>query len=306
MDSEAGSQVETEASLLNRLEQQGIAACREIITLCNDDDAIACELQDKFHPAVADITRIEHAELSPHEGAFVVQNGTLALNLQPVLSLMHFTMEDIRARILGSDVAPEPREIMEAQNRVFLVYLLHELRHRTQGIGAYGLVGQLKNVAGRESMAKLDLAADRDAAYAFAAITAGKSDRRAFLEAYKEALFYSGAYYFKVFSLGSGRPDKTARAIGNSLMCARFAHNDHFDDMTACVGKLPLETSLYVELAPSQDRLVLFQGEPSSRVLGIANDGQTVSRLVAAVNDGDFDDALVQSYKLMKGLRLVE
>lgn len=288
-----------EDGLLEHLERRAEATCRKIVALCSNSGPVAAELQDKFHAAVADIERVSIEALERTEGAFVVEDGVLRIAAAPVSRLLQVVLDDLRSR---SGLASE--EFPEFLERVFMDYVLHELRHRTQGVGEYSTIQQLKSLAGRVTVAEVDLFADRDAAFAYAAIFASGPGRAEFLESFREALFLSSAYFYKVFPVSAARPDKIARAIGVLLMAARLAGMDPLADVKEN-PKLPLDTPLYVKLATSHKELAIFQGEPSVRLLGVANDTDGVGALVSDVKQGRFDAALTRAIRIAKKLNLL-
>jgi len=154
-------------------------------------------------------------------------------------------------------------------------------------------------------MAELDVLADRDAAWAYASVRVGWGNNRVeFLESFREALFLSSAYFFRVFPVTPTRHDKIERAIGVLLMAARLA-NRQFNSALAERPDLPLDAPLSAVLSSKRNSLAIYKGEPSKRLLGVANDADGVVELVADVTNGQFDSALRRSVDLMDRLNLL-
>jgi len=298
--------VKTDTSLLHRLEQRAIATCEKLLDLCGASNAIAVELQIKFHAAIADIEHVTIESLTAEHGAFLVDEGWLRISEEPVARLLAFVLEETRGLAATSPRTIFPDEVPELLERVFVDYVLHELRHRTQGVGEYATVGQLKEAAGPMAMAELDIFADRDAAFAYAALYADGDGRAEFLTSFKEALFLSSAYFFRVFPPSADRPDKLARAIAVLLMAARLADRD-LDEPFVERDDLPLDAPLFATLSTAKNELVIYKAEPSKELLAVAKDcnGDAVSELVADVRDGDFDSALEKSVTLLNRLNLL-
>lgn len=298
------TRVTTHVSLLARLESRAAATCAKILDLCLGSDAIAAELQDKFHEAVSDVKRVRITALDERRGAFFVDGDLLILNEEPIAKLLAYVLADVEGRAERHSECMLPDEVPELLERVFVDYILHELRHRTQGLGDHGTVDALKAVAGAKSMADMDVFADRDAAFASASINAEGGSREEFLSSFREALFYSSAYFFKVFPPTPDRPDKLERAIAVLLMAARLAAQD-LERPVKESADFPLDAPIVVSLSTPQNQLAIFKAEPSKRLLGVANDADGVGDLVADIKLGDFDSALERSVGLMGKLNLL-
>ena len=298
--------VRIDATLIARLETRAAATCAKLVDLCGGSDAIAAELQKKYLAAVADVEHVTIETLATDHGAFLVDEGRLRISEEPIARLLIFALEDIRGRATDDPAERYPDEIPELLERVFVDYILHELRHRTQGIGDYNIVQQLGNAGGKDVIAEFDVVADRDAAFTYAAIHAEGDGRNEFLASFKEALFLSCAYFFPVFRPSIDRPDKIARAIAVLLMAARLS-DKALNDPIVEGDALPLDAPLFATLSLGENQLAIYKAEPSKRLLAVATDraGDGVSDLVAKVCDGDFDSALEKSVALMGRLRLL-
>ncbi len=296
--------VQATDSLESRLTARALSTFERLAELGRADDARACELFDKFQPAISDIDQVRIAPLSDDEGSFVVRDRILYINEDPVARLLHAVTTEFERRSAANDSIPDPAELPTLLESVFTDFLLHELRHRTQGVETYDTVQRLKAVGGNSAMAELDVLADRDAAWAYAAINVGWGNRSEFLASFREALFLSSAYFFKIFPIPSGRHDKIERAIGVLLMAARLA-NLQFANTVVERSELPLDAPISIVLSSTRNSLAIYKGEPSKKLLGVANDADGVVQLVVDVGNGNFDSALVRSVKMMSRLNLL-
>ena len=294
-----------DVSITARLEAKAEATCAKIADLCTGENSIATELQDKFHAAIADVKRVRLTEIENRHGAFYVEGNTLLLSEEPVARLLQCVLADIQGRSDQVQQQLLPEEVPELLERVFVGYVLHELRHRTQGLTQHSTVQQLKDIAGPSAMAAMDVCADRDAAFGLACTEAKNGTREEFLANFREALFYSSAYFFKVFPPTPDRPDKLERAIAVLLMAARLAVLD-LDKPTPERADFPLDAPIVVSLSASQDQLAIFRVEPSKSLLAVSHNIDDVADLVADVKLGDFDSALERSVTIMDKLGLLD
>jgi hypothetical protein len=152
-------------------------------------------------------------------------------------------------------------------------------------------------------MAEMDVLADHDAAIAYAALYGSCESRPEFLEMYREALFFSSAYFFKTFTPTADRPDKIARVICVLIMTARLASYDSFTSVNE--RGLPLDTPLIVKLSSCMKEIAVFQAEPSQRLLWVANDLDGIGELVEDVLIGNLDLALARACALVR-VKLVD
>lgn len=297
--------VAADECLTTRLERRANETCERLHQLCKGSDALAMELAEKFLAAVADVERITIESIAQGSGAFLVENGTVRFDEEPVAKLLEFVIKDVAGQSEGGHTLA-PEEIPDLLEKVFVTYVLHELRHRTQGVQKYSAVRELKNIAGQGAMAEFDVLADRDAVYAFAAVENSSGSRIDFLSAFREGLFLSTAYFFRVFKPTPDRPDKLARVIGVLLMAARLSGRDLSEPVVER-DDLRLDAPLMVKLSTGRNQLAIYKAEPSKRLLAVAKDeaGDNVSGLVADVEQGCFDAALTKSVALMGRLRLL-
>ena len=295
-----------DVSLTTRLEKRAAATCAKLVDLCKGSNAIATELRAKFLAAISDVEHVTIEALAAEHGAFLVDEGWLRVSEEPVAKLLMLVLEDIRGRAADDPDGRYPDEIPELLERVFVDYVLHELRHRTQGIGDYDTVQRLKEVGGARAVAELDVFADRDAAFAYATLHATGDSRVEFLASFQEALFLSSAYFFRVFRPSADRPDQLARAIAVLLMAARLSSKELTDPIVEC-DDLPLDAPLFVTLSLGKNQLAIYKAEPNKKLLAVAKDsgGDGVSEIVADVGAGDFESALEKSVTLMGRLNLL-
>lgn len=262
------------------------------------DTPLGRELRSKFEEAIADIGNIEIGEFGSGSGSFFVSRGTLSLPEGPIAKLLYAVMDDISCGG-EQDSFADTTELFAIFDRVLAGFVLHELRHRTQGMEVYARVADVRATGGEMVMAQLDALADRDAAVAVAAINVAGDSRDEFLEMFQDALYLSSAYYFRVFPIPRDRPDKVARALGVLLMLARLA--------TAKTSgrwnedpKFPLDAPLYAYLKSDTKLLTFWRGEPSPELIGFSNDAASVDELVNDVVEGRFTSAIAKCIRLLR------
>lgn len=298
------SVIESE-SLVERIKGAAMRTFRTLVALGRADAPQAAEMQDKFYPAVCDLIEVRIEAIPERHGSFYVADGILFVSEQSVSHLLYAVTDEYKKRFRQDETALRPDELPALLEKVFVDFLLHEVRHRTQGVEDFDVVQRLKAAAGRSAMAEIDVYADRDAAWAYASAEVGWDDRARFLEKFREALFLSGDYYFKEFPIISQRHDKIERAISVLLMAARLALVDFSRGFNERAD-LPLDAGLFVSLSAQRNALAIYRGEPSKRLLGVANDVDDVNLLVRDIASGQFDSALTRSVSLMRHLKLLE
>ena len=298
-DTEATAQLD----LFDYLQTCAVDACSELTSYCHTDGSHSVELSEKFLRAVADVERVTIESLAESVGAFSVEGGTLRIAEGPVAKLLAAVVSKYEQSLLDNASSVEADELPVLLERVFIEYVFHEVRHRTQGLGLHGDVQALKSIAGKAAMTEYDVLADRDAALASAAIYADDESRAAFLKAFREALFFSTSYFFDVFPIPAERPDKIARAMAVLFMAARVAQRD-FSTEVIEDQSLPLDATLYVSLSAPTRSLAIHRGEPSRQLLGIANDQDGVADLMDQICSGNMEAALETSISIASKLKL--
>lgn len=298
-----GINTNTQLDLFELLQDSALEACSNLAKICDGGEPIHRELRQKFLAAVADIETVTIEALATTAGAFVIKDGHLKVAEAPVSRLLTVIVSDIETRIDQDKPAIDGEEIPKLLERVFIQYVLHELRHRTQGLCEYSEVQMLKNLAGPAAIAEYDTFADRDAAMAVAVMYAEDGSRAAFLRSFREALLFSTDYFFQTFPIPADRPDKIARVMSILFMAARLAKRDLSGKLVED-GARPLDAALFVSLSTPKKQLAIHRGEPSRELLGVANDEDGVGQLMEQICDGDFESALETSIRIIKRLDL--
>lgn len=287
MASTAQEQASGDSSAINRrLCRAARNACRDLTQLCHERGEQGSELRSKFLGAVGDIESVAIAPLPTSCGSFEVRDGQLIVADEPVGRLVEY----VRASVIEAEALPAG-SVNETLEGVFVGFVLHELRHRTQGVEQFGTVADARLAGGNAAIAELDLLADRDAAFAAAALKRGKS-RQEFLLEFRAALYLSMHFYFRVFPPHGERTDKIARALGVLLMTARLTGIDDLPNPLEDPA-LRLDIPLVAQLSVENMRLAVYRGEPHRQLLAVANDEHDeLSRAVVSIRAGDFDQAL--------------
>lgn len=286
-----GTKTLGQLDLFDLLQDRATRACKRLTAICEGNEPLHKELSAKFLAAVADVELVTIEALAGSAGAFIFDNGHLKIAEAPVSKLLAIVLNEVERELDEGKASIGETDIPLLLERVFVEYVLHEVRHRTQGLAEFEDVQALKSVAGPAAMSEYDTLADRDAAMALATLYAEDDSRGAYLSAFRDALFFSSKFFFQIFPIPASRPDKVARAMAILFMAARLAKRDLSHTVIERPDR-PLDAPLHVSLSSSQKRLAIHLGEPSKRLLGIANDEDGVGDLISQICDGDYDAAL--------------
>lgn len=269
----------------------------EVMRLAEYGSPHFLHLAQVYATPMKSITKFRMKPFAGGAFAFDSETGVFTINLDPLLALFGEVLDDIRSTDAAGGHVLDRDEIHPLLRRVFRLYLLHELRHLGQGLADHASVQALKKIAGEGYLAELDLYADRDAAAAYAALQVygNSGGRAAYLEHFREALFYSGQYSFRVFRFTMERPPKMARAVGLALMAARLARVDLQDaDLSNIEDASPLDAVISVKLTRDYDSLAVTINDPDARLIDICCDvpDGKLRELAFRVDRGDFLGAL--------------
>jgi hypothetical protein len=146
------------------------------------------------------------------------------------------------------------------------MYVLHEVRHITQGIPDFSTVQMMKQVSGPDTVGKFDLIADVDAAKVQAAIITlrdGDWDEAIYFTNLRNSIFLCGEIGLDVFKAPLSRPHKVRRIVGlaitalrieTALPMLRFTSSHRLD--------VPLDSAIWPEFGDNGDAQ-FFQLVPS-------------------------------------------
>jgi hypothetical protein len=273
--------------------------CTKLLGLLRADGPIKEELGKKFEPALADIVAVEIAALEPEYGGFRVNAGKCTLNEREISKLVAFVLKDIKSQLAGGrDIRPD--EIRQTIEETALLFALHELRHRTQGIGDFATVKVLKAIDGRSRLASFDMQADRDAAVALAATEVGNLQSPEFHEAYQRALFHSIQYFFRIYPANSTRPDKVCRVAALMLMLVRL-------EIFRAVGCLTMGgpiSALSVKFSEDRLGIAVFENSFGQKLLKASDGVSELPTMIANIENGDLEEALERAFRVTLAIGL--
>lgn len=149
------------------------------------------------------------------EAAFRIDGKAVVFNLS--------VAEKIYASLDEACDNPEKVSLFESILRLFM---LHELRHITQGLASYDDVQALKGIGQDDLIAQYDFTADVDATKAFAVfqcVATGDLSSRAFIRSFKTGLYLHVFHCIPLFGFRKSKPAKMGRAMGLVLMLARLS-----------------------------------------------------------------------------------
>lgn len=221
-------------------------------------------------------------------------SGVMRLNAAHVAAIEArietFRLGGSLAGMLNSeDVAQLRREAVE-------IFVLHELRHFSQGIANFEDVQAVKATEGSLFLAKLDLIADNNAARVWAWLNAceeGDTTPRGFLFHYLDALTFICATCVTAFGAPLSKPAKVSRALGLYLMLARLVlARDHFEPAEPSLGFL-LDTPIMPTFARdfTSMTLVAFEPEMVVKVASFPCDTALLKRFTDHLAAGEFYEA---------------
>lgn len=216
------------------------------------------EVTRKFVFAAHGINANAITDLDTQDGSFLVDDGILKVARTAVCQILDAVEKKHCASPYTDKIA--------VSKLLFRCFVLHEIRHRSQGLETYSSVQILKSAGGRQAMMEMDVIADRDAAYLLAILQA-PADRRAHLAAFRNAIALTQEYFFDAFYPSPRRDDKVSRAVSILMMAARLV------DLDAAVNlyeqsELPLDAPLIAFVSASNRSLSIVRGEPSKSVIG--------------------------------------
>jgi hypothetical protein len=280
-----------------------LRVCNSLLDLMQANAAIGDELAAGFEPALADIAAVEIAEIDATCGSFTVSGGTLTLSENDVARMIAYVLSDMRQQIEDGGPSISESSIQETLQEIVILFALHELRHRTQGVGSYARVQALKEITGPDEIARFDIQADRDAAIALAAYEAGSLESSEFLECYQRALFYSVQYFFKIYPANRDRLDKTCRIAALLLMLARL-------QIYRAVGSSDYRSAtapLLVNISKDKRAMAVMENGRNRRLIGVSsvNDTNNVPMFIKQIENGDLEQALGTAFVLSVSLGLI-
>jgi hypothetical protein len=278
-------------------------AISEAITLSQGQGDFAHFMRARYSDTVSAIERVDVETLD--DRAFSLKEGVLTINRIPLSALARYIRADFVACREGARHVPDPAMIDAVIKRTALLFLFHELSHVRQGVGRYESVAKLKQLAGANVMADLDLIADRDAAIVVSGLLAGgKLDRREQLQAFKSMLFLMGQYCFPVFGFSRENLPKMARAVGLVLMAARLSAADWVEGWSKDDESLALDSCLMCYPGADLSSLSLHILEPSPRILTVEADlpDQDLAQLVASIETGAFEHAISCGCSILRSI----
>lgn len=202
------------------------------------------------------------------------------------------------------------REIGRLVRLTIELFLLHEVRHFSQGIENYPDVQRLKNQS-EMLVGEFDLHADRDAAHGYAllrAVEEGASDVESYLRYFAEALFFMGQFCFPAFKTPLAKLHKVFRALGITLMLARYALADREGTVLKThFGHLPLDAVLMPEISADWSKLTIFAHSPDLELVTIdcEVDPEIIRSICERLDSGNFSLVLEDAIRLLRRIQIV-
>lgn len=277
-------------------------ALERISAIIAEDGKVPSKLRKAYTGAISDIAKVSIRPLAELDGAFKVESDELIVSEGHVARIIDAVNVEMMRRHLSGEVIVSVEEIRSVYQQVFITFVMHELRHRTQGVERLDDVSKLRCLATPSAMVRLDVNADADAATACAAIFGNYTQRREYLRAFQSAIALSLEYFFQAFPFAEAKHHKIERAAGIFIMAGRLALAelaDHqFEDPS-----LPLDTPLWVSLSVDKFRLSLHRGDTYPNLIGVANDDQVPS-LAKNIEAGHFEAALDNAIVLIKNMEI--
>lgn len=277
-------------------------ALKRVSAIMAEDGTVPSRLKKAYAGAISDIKTVSIKPLVETAGAFRVDQNELIVSENHVVRIIDAVNVEMMRRYSMGEVIVSVEEIRSVYQQVFITFVMHELRHRTQGVEHLDEVSSLKRLATPSAMVRLDVNADADAATACAAIFGSYAQRREYLRAFQSAIALSLEYFFQAFPVSEAKHHKMERAAGIFIMAGRLALAELADHLSEDPS-LPLDTPLWVSLSLDKFRLSLHRGDKYPDLIAVANDDQ-VPRLAKNIEAGDFEAALGDAIVLVKTMEI--
>lgn len=266
---------------------------------------------DRFIVPIKRITAFHFAVIGTGAAYVLDEAGVMTVNVSHIVGMLARIADDVEADALVSPAERRlaPTEFGRLMRLAVEVFLLHEIRHISQGISEYGTVQKLKAASAKPIIGTLDLIADRDAAYAYAllqSIEARDISVKVYLQHFAEALFFGLTYGFPAFKVD--QPHKTARALGIAMMLARVVAAQRAGTLEAQQeSMLPLHTTLIPHIDPTETAIAVLATTPDLRLVTIEAelDRATVQHLCARLDSGESMPVLEETMQLMRSMRML-
>jgi hypothetical protein len=294
----------TSASELERiLGQVGSSLRRRVLRYGKAFERIAPGFNQRFVIPFKEIKRIEFKEITSG-AAFEIEDGFMTMNTGHIRGLLLEIVTDV-------DNSPHQLQESEIGRLVRLaieLFILHEVRHLSQGVDEYESVQKLKIIA-EKLVGQFDLIADRDAAHAYALLRGAekkKSNFGDYIRHFGEALFFMGQFCFPAFKTPLNKPHKVARALGLTMMLARIALAQTLGYDAKRANSMPLDTALMPEIAPDWAKITIFAFNPDLHLVAIAVEVDPImlESICERLDDGNFEYLLVDVIKLIRSFPL--
>lgn len=269
--------------------------------ICQSTSPIGSELEARFSEALRGIVTFEIAPLSQSFGAFTVTDeGKLTLNEDDVARLLDFVVSDLQLELSSGKPGISAEDVPDVLHDALCLFTLHEIRHRSQGVGDYKMVQKLKRVEGPEHITKFDVEADRDAALALAACRTSCAGPSEFFEYYQKALYFSVKYFFRLYPANSNRMDKTCRIAALLLMLARL----ELYMRSGALLDLEAAECIFVKISDDRTKMAVFSRGKTEKLVGISDNGAEVLTFSEQIQAGKLDHALSTAFRLIAGMKL--
>ena len=125
---------------------------------------------------------------------------------------------------------------------------------------------------------------------------------------FSEALFFMGQYCFPAFKIPLSKPHKVTRALGLTLMLARYilADRDNAVLKVHC-AHLPLDAVLVPELSADWGRLTLFAYSPDLELVAIdcEVDPDIARGICERLDSGNFEAVLEDAIRLLRRIQII-
>lgn len=190
---------------------------------------------------------------------------------------------------------------------VLTLFVLHELHHVLQGVSRFSDVQKIREISGPRVIARMDLLADRVALHSMAMLDAGLASNpidffRAYRLGFERGLDINGEIFFRAFDFSPSKPEKNRRALGLTLMRARFALFERgFDFVVPGVEMPALDAAIWPMADESSSALLLFSFDPIEKLIGIVNiaDPSRLAMLCQSIGHVDFSVAVQNAIDIL-------
>lgn len=299
--------VSDEVALVSVLERMATSLRQRVLRHGPTFELVAPGFDRRFVRPFQSLTRIDFAKFTSG-AAFEFDPTTRVMTVSTghAVGILNAIISDLKQ----TDDKLHPLEVGRLVRLAIELFLLHEVRHFSQGVANYADVQRLKNQS-EMLVGEFDLHADRDAAHGYAllrAVEESASDVESYLSYFSEALFFMGQFCFPAFKTPLVKLHKVFRALGITLMLGRYVLAERENQVLKVhFGHLPLDAVLMPEISADWSKLTIFAYTPDLELVTIDYQiaPEIIRSICARLDSGNFGLVLEDVIRLLRRIQII-